>query len=224
MNERSTIFLDVSGDLSARARRVCSRLMKSTISVWALDQRTFTVAAALFALVAVGTGTARADSAAVTFGIAGDAATLDSSVLPSSVLDSDVIPLADADILVSAVDLSGASNNTTSTDTSSAGGVSVVIIVMSVLGGLALAIVTGLVVYHVIKSRNIASGTTVVDNHHGQPDPGMPHHPNHRGGFVLPGPMTPHGHLSICLHPGDVQGGYYNRILQMDLSNPAGMK
>lgn len=163
---------------------------------------------------------------AVTVGITGDAETLDSSVLPASILDSEVIPLADSDILVSAVDLSGASKNTTSSDTSSANGVSVVVIVASVLGGIALAAVTGLAVYHIIRARNIASGAAVADKksfhdpaHPTAPD--MPHHhdASHRGGFILPGPMAPRGPLSICMVPGDAQGGYYNRILQMDLSN-----
>jgi hypothetical protein len=116
----------------------------------------------------------------------------------------------------------------------------VVVIVVSVIGGVVLAVFASLAIYHVVMARNAAgTPTAIVPSvvHHDPSNPvylpTMPAapHPSSHGqphsimpGY-LPGPEFPvHGRhqLTMCTHnPSQAQMGYYNRIIQMDLSQPA---
>jgi hypothetical protein len=179
------------------------------------------------------------DTVAVSVAISGDGVAainaLNSSALGSSFIPDDNGP----DIVVSVVRLSGASNQTAAADTSSAGGVSTVVLVVSIIGGLVLAAFIAFAAYYLIQVRMRTSAETIkpvplapsapsIQPVHVQPPPNHPEVPVHpipsapptvpNSRIILPGPMVPQAYNAMSLLPGGNLGrrGYYNQILQMD--------
>jgi hypothetical protein len=150
----------------------------------------------------------------VVVGITGDADT-GSNPLPSDVFGAPVSPVdGDTNVQVSARSVSG--NNTNSTkgaDNNSSGGVSVEVIVLATLGGLALLVLLGLSIYYFNGNPNTSKADNVNKNNKSGPiHPTTIIHPAHsarQGLFSQMHVMSDNGNR-----------GYYNKIIQLDLVHP----
>lgn len=136
------------------------------------------------------------DTVAVSLSFSGDGVAA-VNALNSSALGSSFIPDDNgADIIVSAVRLSGASNKTTAGDTSSAGGVSTVVLVVSIIGGLVLAAFIAFAIYHLIQVRlrtapHAPSAPSLQPVHVPSPNPNVQPLPNHPEVPAHPVPSAP---------------------------------
>jgi hypothetical protein len=147
----------------------------------------------------------------VVVGITGDADT-GSNPLPSDVFGAPVSPVdGDTNVQVSARSVSGNNtNSTTGADNNSSGGVSVEVIVLATLGGLALLVLLGLSIYYFNGNPNSSK-----DNKNSKSGP------IHPTAIIHPAHSAKQGLFSqIHMMSDNGNRGYYNKIIQLDLVHP----